>query len=341
MNAAEQLGDGLWRWNLGSYVEQAAFSRDASVLGFALGDGRIAMLDTAGGQPFFAQVHQGSCLGLAAHPSGGFVTCGDDGLLAYVSATGDVSEVARRPGQWMEHMTASPDAMLVGVSCGRGVILLDLRAGSMAEYGPHPAGVSGLAFSPSGALLAATHAGGVSLWDVDEERAPVVLELPGLSLAPAFSPDGSFLALGHQENQIHIVDLEPRKVFALSGLPAKPGRLAWSADGGYLLHTGVKAVLCWPVPGCFNQDPQPVAFAVQEEARMTAVCANARIPFAACGFSSGRILLAELKRFAAFPEDSCLGGPVTDVRWSAQGMHLAAGCEDGAALLLDIRAMLA
>jgi len=340
MSAPTLLSPGLWQWDLGTYIDQATFSRDSSCVAFALGDGRIATIGIPCDEPQYAAVHQGSCLSLAPHPAGGFISGGDDGLLAYTSPDGTVEEIIRSKGHWLEHMAQSKNGDTVAVAAGREVIILDLTAGSLATYGPHPASVSGIAVSPAGGVLAATHVGGVSLYDLDEPGEPVTLDLRGLNLAPAFSPDGNYLACGHQENAVHIIDLASRKVFGLSGLPAKPGKLDWSHDGRLLLHSGTKAVICWPVPDCFRENPQPVAFAVQEEARMSSLSANPLIPFAAGGFTDGTVLLAELKRFAAFPLDIIPGSPVSTLAWSVQGLHLACGFEDGRAILLDMGEML-
>ncbi|WP_243361949.1 WD40 repeat domain-containing protein [Fundidesulfovibrio terrae] len=340
MAAPVTISPGLTQWELQAYVEQAAFSSGADKLALALGDGRIALIDIPGGEASFVKVHQGSCLGIAAHPAGGFLSGGDDGLLAYTSLDGTVSEVTRAKGQWLEHMAASRDGRTLAVAAGREVILLNLEVGSLANYGPHAGTVSGLALSPAGGVLAVTHTGGVTLWDLDSQGEPIKLDLRGMNLAPAFSPDGSYLAMGHQENAVHIIDLESRKVFGLAGLPAKPGRLDWSHDGRHLLHTGTKAVICWPVPECFQENPAPVAFSVQEEARMSALAANPRIPFAGAGFSDGTVLLAELKRFAAYPLEIVPGSPVSALCWSAQGLHMACGMEDGRAVLLDLGEML-
>ena len=73
---------------------------------------------------------------------------------------------------------------------------------------------------------------------------------------------------------------------------------------------------------------------------MTALSANPRIPFGACGFDDGTLLLAELKRFAAYHLDAEPGSPVTAVRWSGQGLHLACAMEDGRAFVLDLGEML-
>ena len=82
------------------------------------------------------------------------------------------------------------------------------------------------------------------------------------------------------------------------------------------------------------------AFAVREDTRMCALAANPRIPFAACGFDDGTLLLAELRRFAAFHLDAEPGCPVSALAWSAQGLHLACAMEDGRALVLDLGEML-
>jgi len=341
MSAPVLLSPGLWQWQMEAFPERAAFSRDGKTMAFALGDGRIAVIDLPGGEPRYTQMHDGSCLCLGAHPAGGWLSGGDDGRLMYCSAEGVPTEVVQAQGQWLEHMVSSPDGRMMAVSAGREVIVLDLDAGSMAEFGPHPSTVTGLALSPSGAVLAATHAGGVSLWDMDQPGEPVKLALAGLSLAPSFSPDCAYLACGHQENSIHIINLETRTVFGLAGLPAKPGQLGWTHDGRHLMHSGTKAVICWPVPECFQPDPTPVAFAVQQEARMTALATNPRIPFAAGGFDDGTLLLTEFKRFTAYPLDAEPGSPVSALAWSAQGVHLACGMQDGRAILLDLGELLA
>jgi WD40 repeat protein len=341
MGAPTLLSPGLRQWSLPAYPERTAFSRDGSSLAFALGDGRIAVVGLPDGEPVFIPVHEGSCLSLAAHPAGGFISGGDDGLLAYAAPDGTVTEITRARGCWLEHMTCAADGSTLAVAAGKDVIVLDLRAGSLATLAGHPATVSGLALSPAGGVLAATHVGGITLWDMDQAGEPVRLDLRGLNLAPAFSAGGDYLACGHQENAIHIIDLASRNVFGLSGLPAKPGRLAWSHDGRHLLHSGTKAVVLWPVPDCFKENPTPVAFAVREQSRMCALDANPRIPFAACGFDDGTVLLAELKRFAAFPLEIEPGSPVSVLAWSASGLHLACGLEDGRAVLLDLGEMLA
>ncbi len=335
-----EVMDGLWQWELEAFPEQAAFSADSASMAFALGDGRIASLDLEDGSVLAWQAHEGSCLCLAAHPLGGWISGGDDGRAVFSSPGGECTMLHQEPGVWAEHLSASRDGTLMAMSLGKKALVLDLAAGSTAVYGPARAAISGLCVSPAGGALAATGVGGVTLWDMEEQREPIELDLRGLNLSPAFSPDGSYLACGHQENTVHVLDLSSRKVFALSGLPAKPGKLAWSHDGGLVLHTGTKAVICWPVPRCFDGNPQPIAFAVQEDARMCALAANPRISFAACGFTDGTLLLAELKRFAAFPVPLDLGSPVSALAWSASGMHLSIAFEDGRVALLDLARML-
>ncbi len=73
---------------------------------------------------------------------------------------------------------------------------------------------------------------------------------------------------------------------------------------------------------------------------MCALAANPRIPFAGAGFSDGTVLLAELKRFAAYPLEIVPGSPVSALCWSAQGLHMACGMEDGRAVVLDLGEML-
>ena len=207
-------------WNLGAPVVAAAWDVDGSAVGFALGDGHLAVVNAhwprgprvepkpGGGvgllaaeaeapRPVRAACHSGSCLGIAADGRGGFVTGGDDGRVVHVPRTGDPAVVVHLPGAWVDALACSRVG-LRAYACGRRVHRVGEDRGEAIEL---PAPATALAFGPDGSSLAIAHAGGVTLWQ--DDAAPRCFAWNGYHRALAWSPDGHYLVTGMQENAVH------------------------------------------------------------------------------------------------------------------------------------------
>lgn len=340
MNASP-LSPGLWRWKLDAFAERAAVSDACDQAALALGDGRVAVVDLPGGQARFVQVHQGSALGVAAHPGQGFVSAGDDGRLVRLGPDDKSTELVRQPGVWLEPLATGQGGAILAVGAGKTVLMADLVSGVVRSLGPHSATVACLAVSPAGGVLAVGYAGGVSLWDLDQGGEPANIAWPGGNRAMAFSPDGKYLACANQDRAVHVLDLDAQNVFTLAGLPASAAQLAWTGDSKFLVTTGAGAVLMWPVPECFSDRPAPLVAAPQEEAALAAVAVNPAIPFLAAGFDNGRVILVETVRLAALDLDHQFAAPVSCLAWSRDGRRLVCADEEGEVVALDLAALLA
>ncbi|GAB6037283.1 hypothetical protein JCM15519_18420 [Fundidesulfovibrio butyratiphilus] len=340
MNAAP-VSPGLWSWKLGAFAERVAVNDACDQAALALGDGRVAVIDLPDGQARFLDVHRGSALGVVAHPGKGFVSAGDDGRLVRLGPDDTQTELVRNPGVWFEPLVSGQGGAILAVGAGKDALMVDLVSGVVRSLGPHAAAVTGLAVSPAGAVLAVGYAGGVSLWDLDEGGEPATIAWPGGNRAMAFSPDGKYLACANQDRAVHVLDLEAQNVFTLAGLPASATQLAWTGDSRCLLTTGAGAVLLWPVPECFNENPSPLVAAAQEESALVAVAVNPGIPFVAAGFDNGRVVLVETVRLAALDLDHQFAAPVSCLAWSRDGRRLICADEDGDVVALDLAALLA
>jgi WD40 repeat protein len=164
----------------------------------------------------------------------------DQDIRLWEVATG---EPVRRLWQWYAFAQAAfaPDGQTLVTSEGPMVRLWDMATGRrIPRAGGHASGVSSLAFSPDGKLLASSSEEDddreVRLWDVRTAR-----ELPPLggdyseTQAVAFSPDGKRIASA-KRGLISVWDVASRKRLSQFGDPrGRETPLAFTPDGQSLL----------------------------------------------------------------------------------------------------------
>jgi WD40 repeat protein len=109
--------------------------------------------------------------------------------------------------------------------------------------------VSTIAFSPDGTILVAAHRTDetstfwqvheVRLWDPQTQQQVDVLQIEHIQVI-VFSPDGTLLALGSEDNTIHLWDVAGRNQVGLMQSPTRWGvqSVAFSPDGKTLASSG-------------------------------------------------------------------------------------------------------
>ena len=309
---------------LGAFVVAVAFSGDTAM--FALGDGTVRLAD--GVAATAVPVHGGAVLSAAITRDGRLLTGGDDGLVALTDVAGAVTRVAERKGKWIDHVAAGPSGALA-YAFGRQAVVVSAD-GSERTF-DHQRAVGGIAFAPKGMRLAVARYDGVSLWWTGTSAPPVSLDWKGAHLAVAFSPDGRYVVTTMQENALHGWRLDNGKDMRMSGYPAKPRSLSWSAKGRYLASSGANAAILWPFH--YKDGPMgraPLQLGVRD-ALVTCVAAHPEAEMVAVGYQDGMVMAV---RFADAQEAflrEARGSPVSALAWSGAGDRLAFGTEDGAA----------
>jgi len=331
-------------WDFGAPVVGAAWDVDGGSVGFALGDGQLAVADAGwprgprvdarpgGGvaltaadapapRPMRVACHPGSCLCIAADGRGGFLTGGDDGRVVHVPRNGDPAVLAHSPGAWVDVLACSR----AGTRAYGGGHRVYGMAADRGEAIDLPASVTSLAFSPGGRWLAIAHSGGVTLWS--EASGTRQLAWPGYHRALAWSPDGRYLVTGMQENALHGWRVADGGDIEMGGYPGQPLSLSFSHDGRYLATSGAMRPVCW------GFDPPdaapPVECGIAGKTPVTCVACHPRQSLIAAGYHNGAVLLNQPGRNEALFVKGAGAGAVNALAWSGDGSRLAFGTQEG------------
>lgn len=314
---------------LGAFVVEAAFLGETAA--FALGDGTVRLASGVAAES--VPVHGGAILAAAVTGDGRLVTGGDDGLVARTDARGKVDRVAELPRKWIDHVAAGPGGAL-GYASGKQAFVR--MSDGRERVFEHKRSVGGLAFAPKGLRLAVARYNGVTLWWAGTDAEPIELSWNGAHIGATFSPDGKFIVTSMQENALHGWKLDDGKDMRMTGYPAKPKSVSWSAKGKYLATSGANAAILWPFH--FRDGPmgrQPLQLGARE-VLVTRVASHPKEDLAAIGYQDGMILAV---RFADAQEALFRRpgqSPVSALAWDRQGRRLVFGCEDGSAGIVDI-----
>ena len=332
-------------WEFGAPVVGLAWGVDGGLVGFAQGDGHLAVADaewphgprvepkpgggvtmvpaeTPAPRPVRAACHPGSCLCIAADASGGFLTGGDDGRVVHVPRTGDPAVLAHAPGVWVDALACSR-AGVRAYAWGRRV---QRMTGSDCDEIELPAPATALAFSPDGRCLAAAHSGAVTLWS--DAGLPRQLVWRGYHRALAWSPDGRYLVAGMQENALHGWRVADGGDIEMGGYPGQPLSLSFAHDGRYLATSGGTRPVCWGFdpPGAAGQ---PVECGIASKTPVNCVSCHPRQALIAAGYQNGAVLLCQPGSDEGLFVKGAGGGAVNALAWSGDGSRLAFGTQDG------------
>jgi RNA polymerase sigma factor (sigma-70 family) len=261
-----------------------AFAPDGSFLAAGCGDGRIRMIDPVTGKVTVTLVHHEGAgpreiSAVAIRPDGRAVaSAGEDGCirLSDLDRGGPAEELGREPPDGADGhppilwgLAFSPDGTTLAWSGNeayrpdRGIVclvrLFDLKQRRVrAVLTGHGGGITGIAFSPEGRLLAtSSYDRTVRLWDAATGIPAAGLEDPdGPAHHVAFSPDGRTLAsVGGRSRSVRdasqvstgwvsLWDVAGRKkIERLADLPRDVSCVAFSPDGRLLAVNGPGTVI--------------------------------------------------------------------------------------------------
>jgi len=299
----------------------AVFVLGEEALLFAEPDGELRRL----------AIHDGAIL-TSACDGARMVSGGDDGKIVTTDA-GSSRVLATDPKQrWIDHIALGPDGAVAWSASKTAFV----QAKELRQY-EAPSTVGGLAFLPKGFRLAIAHYNGATLWFPNApQAAPERLEWKGSHLGATVSPDGRFLVTTMQEPMLHGWRLVDRQHMRMSGYSARVMSLDWSTGGRWLATSGANQIILWPFStkeGPMGKQPRLLAPA---EPRVGVVACHPRQDIVAAGYGDGMVLIVRIEDGAEILAKQPGDAPVTALAWSADGLLLAWGAEDGSAGIVDL-----
>ena len=298
---------------------------------FVLGEEALLFVEPEA-EPRRVAVHGGAILATAADGER-VVSGGDDAKVMATNVEGEASMLATdAKHRWIDHVALGPDAV-VAWSAGKSAFV---RAKELREF-EAPSTVGGLAFLPKGLRLAVAHYNGASLWFPNApQAAPEKLEWKGSHLGATVSPDGRFVVTTMQEPMLHGWRLADGKHMRMSGYAARVTSFGWTAGGRFLATSGSTQLILWPFQtkdGPMGKQPRLLA---PSEHRVAIVACHPRQDIVAAGYGDGLVLFVRLEDGAEILAKPPGTAPVSALAWSADGLLLAFGTENGEAGVLDL-----
>jgi WD40 repeat protein len=299
---------------------------------FVLGEAALLFLSRAG-EARTIPIHGGAILASAADASG-IVTGGDDGKVVATKAEGkSVTLASDGKHRWIDHVAVGP-AGAVAWSAGRDVFVRTAKGAERALAVPSTAG--GLAFAPKGLRLAVAHYNGVTLWFVNAQSEPDILQWKGSHLGARMSPDGRFLIASMQEPALHGWRLADRKDMRMSGYSARVRSFEFTAGGKWLATSGSDQLILWPFQGKDGPMGKTPRILAPAQPPVEVVACHPKQEVVAAGYADGLVLLVRIEDGAEVLARKGAGAPITALAWSASGAALAFGAEDGQAGVIDL-----
>ena len=297
---------------------------------FVLGEEALLFAEP-GGELRRMAVHSGAILATAADGER-VVSGGDDGKLIATDLGSSRVLASDAKHRWIDHVALGPDGAVRLVGRQDGV-----RSSQGAAQLRSALDGRRLTFLPKGFRLAIAHYNGATLWFPNAAGAtPEKLEWKGSHLGATVSPDGRFLVTTMQEPILHGWRLVDRQHMRMSGYSTRVTSFGWTLGGHWLATSGATQLILWPFQskdGPMGKQPRLLA---PSEQCVEVVACHPKQDIVAAGYGDGMVLLVRIEDGAEILAEKPGDAPVTALAWSADGLFLAWGTENGGAGIVNL-----
>jgi WD40 repeat protein len=326
----------IWQSNITDYVMSVAWSPDNNLVAAAEVSGPITIFHAANGRPVHRLTGHGfGTTAIAWQPRGSLLaSVGQDGKVRiWESRTGEVTHTLDAGATWSEKLAWHPSGNWLATAAGRKARVWS-AAGELIRELPAQAGtIMDLAWRPATEHLTLLAYGAATTFAPLQGVEPVkILAWKGSPLALAWSPDGSILAHGNQDQTVHFWYYNEARDLQMWGYPTKVRELAWDFTSRYLATGGGPKVCVWD---CQAGQSGPEGTRPQllegHDQPLTAVRYQSNGFLLASAGLDGRIILwhPTSRRSVKIGEFRFPSGEASALAWSTDDRYLAIGNGEG------------
>jgi WD40 repeat protein len=332
------------QWNFSLPVTSLAANRRGDWVAVALGDGSLRLLSAndEAEKPKEMQLHKGVSLSLERDADDhAFLSGGDDGKVFIVDPALDTPTLlAEQKNKWIDQVAGTAVGEFRAYSAGKQIYLLDADGNESGVPRELPSSAGGLAFSPNGKRLAASHYNGVSLWWTNaKDSTPAKFSWKGSHLALAWHPDGKIILSAMQEAALHGWRLTDNNEMQMQGYAGKVHSMGFTAKARYLATSGAEQVICWPFFGGGPWGKVPLTLGGSDGRLVSRVAPHPKDEMVAAGYEDGMIILAPLDGRMEMLIHPPAGSGVVGLAWNGDGDCLFAALENGYLLLFTVESV--
>jgi hypothetical protein len=278
---------------------------------------------------------------------------GQDGAVKFWDAdAGQHTATAHLGTAWVEHLAWRPvvasDSKLeaqnskpsvaptLAAAAGKALSFLNADASVRHAFAPAPKTISALAWQPAGGCLAASHFGGVQLWDADDCVLQKNFPYANGIHALVWSPDSRWLVSGNQDPSVHLWIPEEDIELQMSGYESKVKHLSFDHTSRWLATGGGLDACLWDCSGAGPEGREPGMF--PHDAPICALAFQYAHGLLATASADGVVQLWSPERKQPLRATVKMPHPASKLVWSPDDRLLAIGTEKGAVYVLKCEA---
>ncbi|MEM9907410.1 MAG: WD40 repeat domain-containing protein [Cyanobacteria bacterium P01_D01_bin.44] len=231
---------------------------------------------------------------------------------------------------WVDRLAWHPTQPWLAFGAGSQVQVWDVtRAERLTAQDFAASSVLGLAWHPQGTLLAVSGHGGVKVWRSDDwDAEPEFTEVPGASVAVAWSLDGQYLASGNLDRTLTVVAWDKPPPWLMQGFPGKVRQVVWSptvkGQAAAIAAACLDGITIWRRQGN-NWQSQVLQ---QHRQTVVAIAFHPTHPLLASAAQDGQVCLWQNAKSLQQTLKGVSQG-FSSLAWHPQGSYLAAGGDQG------------
>ena len=337
------------RWQSRAAINRICFNRDDTLLAISSADWALTLARLADNEPpeQRIQVDNGQTSirpregrpspliktriegvrGLASGSDGDFLVLTSSGELLRLNRSG---EIAAKVLADKTPVTAFDHCRATGLTAVVVRDLLRLQAGEAGPIKEIPltgAAVDIISILDDGRRLALAAADKLTILAAGGECSPIhEIALPAPPLSLQWSADGDWLACGLLRGGLYLIETTTGNTVTLADFPASVAALDWSPPANAFFASGAYRIAGWSMETPPLADSATGALTAGHSGfvAVSATAAHPGKPLVAAGYANGRIAVARIDSSEELTIREA-GGPVTTLRWSADGRYLAAG----------------